>query len=462
MSVSPSPSSLELLTELNREIKLRRETEAMLTAVLAQVGQQRGSAFFQTLVLELGRALNVAYVLVGRLSDNRREVNTIAVCAHGQLADNMSYSLFGTPCQEVSDQGVCIHTRHVQQLFPLDHLLADMRVESYLGVPLIGRSNATLGLLVALDTKPLDEHKRFQLLSLFSVFAHRAAAEFEHQQLLASLEQQVRERTAALEQKNRQLEQTLETLADTEQALVQTERLALIGDLVGGVVDELRAPLTMASTALSCLELQQQRLAGHLAQEPLTRSQFVSLLAEHQNSLGLLHHNLATAQTITERFAQVARKPQQGQRSTVNLGRMLEDVHQSFNHQLNQRGLELMISIDGPPQFQGYPSLITQAAAQLLQLALSPELGAHPNQPLQLEARNDHRTLQLCLTLETPLATAACALLNVANGTKGERQGPAFSAYLLDLTMRRAAGSFHCQPLGSAQLQLKLQIPLAG
>lgn len=459
---SPSPSSLELLTELNREMKLRRETETMLSQVLSRVGQQRGGAFFQRLVAELGQTLKLAYVLVGRVSDDRRQINTIAVSAHGQVVDNISYDLLGTPCQDVTLQGVCIHPSRVQQLYPLDRLLVEMQVESYLGVPLLGRDDQTLGLLVALDTKPLGEHQRFQVLSLFSVFAHRAAAEFEHQQLLASLEQQVAERTAALEHKNRQLEQTLSELASAEHALMQTERLALIGDLVGGVVDELRAPLTLASTALSCLELHQQRLAGHLDREPLTRSQFTGLIEEHQHSLTLLHHNLATAQTITERFAHVARKPQQGQRSTVNLSRLFDDVTQSFSHQLNQRGLEVRTRIEGQLQFQGYPGLIAQATAQLLQLALAPELGALPNQPLQLDASNDHRGLRLTLTLVTPIARSACALLTVANGVGGERQGPAFSAYLLDLTMRRAAGDFDCQPMADNRLQLLLSLPLGG
>ncbi|MBQ1784159.1 MAG: GAF domain-containing protein [Gammaproteobacteria bacterium] len=457
---SPSPSSLELLTELNREITLRRETESMLSQVLSRVGQQRGGDFFQTLVAELGQTLKVAFVLVGRVSDDRRQINTIAVSAHGQVVDNISYELFGTPCQEVTSQGVCIHPSKVQQLYPLDRLLVQMQVESYLGVPLIGRDNATLGLLIALDTKPLDGHKRFQVLSLFSVFAHRAAAEFEHQQLLASLETQVSERTADLEHKNVQLEQTLSELASAEHALVQTERLALIGDLVGGVVDELRAPLTLASTALSCLELHQQRLASHLDHEPLTRSQFTGLVEEHQNSLSLLHHNLTTAQTITERFAHVARKPQQGQRSTVNLSRLFEDVTQSFSHQLGQRGMDVQTRIDGPLQFQGYPGLIAQATAQLLQLALAPELSVLPNQPLQLNASNDRRGLCLTLTLTTPIAHSACELLTVANGISGERQGPAFSAYLLDLTMRRAAGEFNCQPVDTNRLQLQLRLPL--
>lgn len=459
---SPSPSSLELLTELNREMKLRRETEAMLAAVLARVGRQRGGDFFQTLVIELGQALGVAYVLVGKISADRRQVNTIAVSAHGQLVDNISYALFGTPCQDVTNQGVCIHPRNVQNHYPLDHLLTEMQVESYLGMPLLGRNDDTLGLLVALDTKPLDEHKRFQLLSLLTVFAYRAAAEFEHQQLLASLDQLVRDRTAALEENNRQLEQTLTELASTQQALMQTERLALIGDLVGGVVDELRAPLTMASTALSCLELQQQRLAGHLDREPLTRSQFVSLLGEHRNSLGLLHHNLATAQTITERFAHVARKPQQGQRSTVNLGHLIDDVVQSFSHQLNQRGIQVQVHLEGATQFQGYPSLLGQATAQLLQLALAPELGTLPNEPLRVDACNDSHGLQISLTLFTPLASSACALLKVAGKFTSDRAGPAFSAFLLDMSMRRVAGCFDCQPLDGKTLQLRLHIPLGG
>jgi signal transduction histidine kinase len=87
----------------------------------------------------------------------------------------MTYDLQGTPCANVSSQGICIYRSDVQALFPDDHLLVEMNAQSYFGVPLKDKSDQTLGILVLLDDKPLVNIPLAR--DLLQVFASRAAAE---------------------------------------------------------------------------------------------------------------------------------------------------------------------------------------------------------------------------------------------------------------------------------------------
>lgn len=454
-----APSNLELLTDLNREIKLRRDTEASLRALLQEVGRDPKLDFFASLVTRVAAVLGVASVLVGRLSADHLQIQTLAVCVDGQLAENFSYTLLGTPCQEVAGQGICVHPSNVQQLFPLDHLLVAMGIESYLGVPLCDHKGQSMGVLVALDRQPLSEHSRFKALSLFSVFAARCVAELEHRQLLAELEQQIDTRTAALAARNRELLAVQQHLESTERHLLESEQLALLGDLVAGIVDEINGPLALAATSLSCLEGVQLQLQGH-EQQPLTRSQFERLIHEQGEALRLLCANVAKASLIASRFAHVACRPLPGHRSTVDPQRLAEDVIGSFSHELQQRSLRCDVRHQGPSQFQGHPALLSQVMAQLLHLALAPEAGVQPGSTLLLHSDCDSRRWRCQLLLCSHDSGQQLQRLLAQRQAPGERQGPAFSGYLLDLVSQRAGGEFVASSPQAGALLLEVSLPL--
>ena len=52
---------------------------------------------------------------------------------------------------------MCCYPEGVQQLFPKDHLLVEMGVESYLGMPLFDSEGNALGLLAVLHNQPMEE-----------------------------------------------------------------------------------------------------------------------------------------------------------------------------------------------------------------------------------------------------------------------------------------------------------------
>ena len=134
--------------------------------------------FSASLVRHLAESLDVAYAFVGQLAqDNPTSIETVAVYAHGDIVENMNYSLIGTPCENVVGGSICTHTVDVQEMFPEDLLLSEMGAESYIGIPLWDGHGKPLGLVVVLDTKPLAEPELGA--TLLQIVAVRAAAELE-------------------------------------------------------------------------------------------------------------------------------------------------------------------------------------------------------------------------------------------------------------------------------------------
>ena len=162
-----------------RDITERKRMEDALFFV-AQRGWQNGAEnFFDALAQYLGENLDVDYVVIDKIDENPDIAETVALYAKGAIVPNMRYALKGTPCENVMGKRLCVYQQGVRQLFPEDILLAEMGVESYIGIPLWDASGEPLGLIALMGSKPLaDVAAATQLLQLVAV---RAAAELAHE-----------------------------------------------------------------------------------------------------------------------------------------------------------------------------------------------------------------------------------------------------------------------------------------
>ncbi|GFE67775.1 ATP-binding protein [Chroococcus sp. FPU101] len=80
-------------------------------------------------------------------------------------------------------------------------------------------------------------------LKLIQLLSGQAAIAIENAQLYNQLEQKVIERT-------QELTQTLETLKTTQQELIQSEKLAALGQLIAGIAHEINTPLGVINSSI--------------------------------------------------------------------------------------------------------------------------------------------------------------------------------------------------------------------
>jgi PAS domain S-box-containing protein len=155
-----------------------REQSHLLRTIIEGTAAETGEEFFTSLVTHLTSTLGVHYALIGEVCEGRlKKIRTLAVSAGGTLADNFEYELAHTPCATALTQTVALFDRDVQAAFPQFQRLADLGAESYCGVPLRTKGGAVIGLLVVMDTKPL-QHGDY-LPSLLGILTPRVVVEFE-------------------------------------------------------------------------------------------------------------------------------------------------------------------------------------------------------------------------------------------------------------------------------------------
>ena len=194
--------------QLQQEIQERQQAEATLQSLVAGTASVTGEDFFPALVGHLAAALGVRYAIISELRGERLE--TLAFWSTDRLGSNFAYSPQLTPCQIVLDQGTYFCPSQVREQFPQDRDLAELEVDSYLGVVLVDSNQHPIGMLCILDDKPITKLAQFE--TLLSMFASRATAELERQHATEAIEQLNQELEARVERRTADLRQSQEYL----------------------------------------------------------------------------------------------------------------------------------------------------------------------------------------------------------------------------------------------------------
>lgn len=155
-------------------------TNIDLCRVARELSLAAGGSFFLSLAESLVRLLDVDSVVIGELPVKSRfeEIRTLAVFSRDHLVENFTYLL--APCEQLACQKICVVANDALDVFPEDHLLAEMGVRGYVGMPLQSISGHTLGIISVFSSRPLENPECVE--SLLKIFATRAAAELERRQ----------------------------------------------------------------------------------------------------------------------------------------------------------------------------------------------------------------------------------------------------------------------------------------
>ncbi|GAB4177076.1 MAG: sigma 54-interacting transcriptional regulator [Terrimicrobiaceae bacterium] len=137
---------------------------------------ETGVEFFKALVKNLATVMDTAGAWVTEYLPENRHLRPLAFWLNGRYFDAYAQPIDNTPCEVVLTERRLVHyPDRILDFFPTDPDLIEVGAVSYLGVPLFDTEGGIMGHLAVVDTKPLPKEPR--LLSLFEIFASRAAAE---------------------------------------------------------------------------------------------------------------------------------------------------------------------------------------------------------------------------------------------------------------------------------------------
>jgi formate hydrogenlyase transcriptional activator len=215
---------------LVRDVTERHFEEERFKSIVVGTASATGNDFFPTLVRHMAAALRARYAFITDCND-QKHAKALAFWNGDRFGDSFEFDIAGTPCMKVLNGEVCHYKEGLQALFPLDTGLADLQVESYLGVPMLDGEGRVIGHIAILDDKPMERDPH--AIDLVTIFAARASAELKRQRAEADLQaalQQVQVLQKRLEAENIYLQEEIskdhnfEEIVGNSRALVEVLR----------------------------------------------------------------------------------------------------------------------------------------------------------------------------------------------------------------------------------------------
>lgn len=203
---------------------------------------------------------------------------------------------------------------------------------------------------------------------LISIFIIRKTASAEKQLLEANetLETRVLERTESLYHANQELQATIETLEDTQEQLVQAEKMASLGSLVAGISHEINTPIGIGVTAVTHLQEHHNNFVKEYENDTMTREDLESYLKESHEVCEIVLKNIHRAADLIKNFKQIAVDQSTDQFSDVDLNDYIDDILLSLHPKLKQTNISVSNQCDPKLTFFSNPGAIYQVISNLI------------------------------------------------------------------------------------------------
>lgn len=198
-------------------------------------------------------------------------------------------------------------------------------------------------------------------------------------QTTVTLEKQIHVRTRALEaalQENERINRALKRekdeqrelirrLEETQEQLVQAEKLASLGAIVAGVAHELNTPIGNGLMAVSTLARAVANFRRDTA-EGIKRSALDTLIKEMDTGSDIAQRNLYRAAELISSFKQVAADRSSEQRRSFELAEVVEKIMLTLQPSLKNTVARFSIDIPAGIHLDSYPGPIGQILANLI------------------------------------------------------------------------------------------------
>ena len=169
-----------------------------------------------------------------------------------------------------------------------------------------------------------------------------------------------------IELKNAELSEMIETLKETQEQLISSEKMALLGNMVKGVAHELNTPIGVSITGVSHLKAEGARVFKLFEKGAMTKTDLIGFFEETQHLSKSIDISLQKAAELIQSFKLVSVEQHQDASGIFNLHQNFDDITKSLQHTFKARNIQIQNDIPEHIEITSYPGIFYQIYTNLI------------------------------------------------------------------------------------------------
>jgi len=187
----------------------------------------------------------------------------------------------------------------------------------------------------------------------------------------------------------------LQDLRQTQESLLQAERLASLGSLVAGVAHEINTPVGIALTSASVLKQATDELQAAVGTTGLKKSEIMRYLDTAAESARLIMNNAYRAAHLIHSFKQIAVDQTSEARRPFALKEYIEEIVSSLQPKLKKTPIRLVLNCPPEIVLDSYPGAFAQVITNLTLNCVEHAFEVDTPGEIRISARLDGGTVEL-------------------------------------------------------------------
>jgi signal transduction histidine kinase len=178
------------------------------------------------------------------------------------------------------------------------------------------------------------------------------------------LETRVKERTI-------ELENSVKKLLQTQEQLIESEKMASLGRLVAGIAHEINTPLGIAITAASHLEAETTSFNKKFNNNKMSKSELAKFIAVNKQCSDLVLSNLSRADELIISLKDISVDQSTEECRTINLKAYINEIILSLTPKIKNTKINVCVIGNESIKIKSIPGFIAQVITNLFMNAVN-------------------------------------------------------------------------------------------